>query len=109
MLINEVNEVLKYQSNINGFAFIYQDREWTLANGSLNCSLFYEDLLQVIEQDNVKLGKSITLTVTPRHTHLISLQRIATLHKEILQDRKSKVTFLFPLNESDFPLDFPCW
>ena len=43
LFTNEVNEILKHQCNINGFAFIFQDHGWTFANGSLNCSLFYED------------------------------------------------------------------
>ena len=38
VLINEVNEILKYQCNINGFAFIFQDCGWTLANASITLS-----------------------------------------------------------------------
>ena len=34
VVINEVNEIFKYPWNINGFAFIFQDRGWTLAKGS---------------------------------------------------------------------------
>ena len=49
-LMNEVNEILKNQCNINGFAFIFQDRVRTLAN-----ALFYKHLLHLIEQGNVKL------------------------------------------------------
>ena len=45
-LINEVNEIFKYQCNINGFTFILQDHGWTLAN---DCSLFCEDLFHLIE------------------------------------------------------------
>ena len=41
VLINEVNEILKHQCNINGFAFIFQDHGWTFVNGSLDCSLFF--------------------------------------------------------------------
>ena len=66
-LINEMNEILKYQCNINGFTFIFQDHGWTFANGSLGCPLFYKDLLQIIEQGNIKLAKSITLTITSRY------------------------------------------
>ena len=66
-LINEVNEILKYQCNINGFTFIFQDHGWTFANGSLDCSLFYKDLLHLIEQSNIKVAKSITLTITSRY------------------------------------------
>ena len=63
-LINEVNEILKYQCNINGFTFIFQDHGWTFANGSLDCSLFYKDLLHLIKQGDIKLAKSVTLTIT---------------------------------------------
>ena len=62
-----MNEILKYQCNINGFTFIFQDHGWTFANGSLGCSLFHKDLLQLIEQGNIKLAKSITLTITSRY------------------------------------------
>ena len=50
VLINEVNKTLEYQCNINGFAFIFQDHGWTLANGSLDCSLFYKDLLHLLNK-----------------------------------------------------------
>ena len=59
LLINDVNEILKYQCNINGFDFIFHDRGWTLANGSLDYLVFDKDLLHLIEQGNIKLGKSI--------------------------------------------------
>ena len=65
VVINKVNEILKYQWSINGFAFIFQDCGWTLTNGSLNCSSFYKYLLHLIEQGNIKLAKSITLAITP--------------------------------------------
>ena len=61
VIINEVNEILKHQCNNNGFAFIFQDHGCTFTNGSLNCSLFYKDLLHLIEQCNVKLAKSMSL------------------------------------------------
>ena len=63
VLINEVDGTLKYQCNING-KIILQNNLFTPANGSLDCSLFYKDLLHLIEQDNAKLAKSITLTLT---------------------------------------------
>ena len=34
VLLNGVNEILKHQCNMNGFAFIFQDHGWTFANGS---------------------------------------------------------------------------
>ena len=49
-LVNEVNEILKYQCNINGFTFIFQDHGWTFGNSSLDCSLFYKDLLHQAKQ-----------------------------------------------------------
>ena len=61
-LINEMNEILKYQCNINGFTLIFQDHGCTFVNGSLDCSL-----LHLIERGNVKLAKSITLTITSRY------------------------------------------
>ena len=70
VLINEVNKILKYQCNIKGFVFIYQDHGWAFANGSFDCSLFYKDLLHLMEQGNVKLAKSITLTITSQYNHI---------------------------------------
>ena len=64
VIINEVNEILKHQCSINGFAFIFQDHGWTFTNGSLDCSLFCKDLLYLIEQGNVKLAKSTSLTIS---------------------------------------------
>ena len=60
VLINEVNEILKHQCNINGFAFIFKDHGCTFANSSLDCSLLYKDLLHVIKKGNFKLANSIT-------------------------------------------------
>ena len=57
-----MNEILKFQCNINSFAFIVQDHGWTLANSSLNYFFFYKGLLHLIEQGNAKLAKEITLT-----------------------------------------------
>ena len=88
-LINEVNEILKYQCNINGFNFIFQDHGWTFANSPLDCSLFYEDLLHLIEQGNIKLAKSVTLTITSRYKD-INLLLIVTCHIEILPGKTSR-------------------
>ena len=63
VLINEENEILKYQCNIDCFTFIFQGHWWTFTNDSLDCSLFYKDLLHLIVQGHVKLAKSITLTI----------------------------------------------
>ena len=48
VLINEMNEILKYQNNVDDFASIFQDHEWTVASGSLDCHLLYKDLLKLI-------------------------------------------------------------
>ena len=49
VLINEMNEILKYQCNINGFKFIFQYPEQTLPYNSLDCTLSYKDLLHLME------------------------------------------------------------
>ena len=91
VFINELNKILKYQCNINGFGFIFQDHGWTLANGSLDCSLFYKDLLHLIEQGNVKLAKSIALTITSLYNHI----NLSIRHIVILLDKKFNLLFLF--------------
>ena len=102
-LINEVNEILKYQCNINGFTFIFQDHGWTFANGSLDCSLFYKDLLHLIEQGNIKLAKSITLTITSRYKDVnLSSTNSNTSYSDITR-QKVQSTISFSLNEHDFP------
>ena len=93
-LINEVNEILKYQCNINGFTFIFQGHGWTFANSPLDCSLFYEDLLHLIEQGNIKLAKSIPLTITSPYKD-INLLLIATCHIKILPGKKFNLLFPF--------------
>ena len=102
-LINEVNEILKYQCNINGFTFIFQDHGWTFANGSLDCSLFYKDLLHLIEQGNIKLAKSITLTITSRYKDVnLSSTNNNTSYSDITR-QKVQSTVSFSLNEHGFP------
>ena len=97
VLINEMNEILKHQCNINGFAFIFQDHGWTFTSGSLDCSLFYKDILHLIEKGNVKLAKSITLSITS-----IILTNSNTSYSDITrQNVQSTISFL--LNEYGFP------
>ena len=104
ILINEVNEILKHQCNINGFAFIFQDHGWVFANGSLDCSLFYEDILHRIEKGNVKLANSITLSITSRYNHInLSSTNSNTSYSDITR-QKVQSTISFLLNEHDFPL-----
>ena len=57
VLINEMNEILKYQNNVDDFASIFQDHEWTVANGSLDCHLFYKDLLKLIGTGQCQTGQ----------------------------------------------------
>ena len=102
-LRNEVNEILKYQFKINGFTFIFQDHGWTFANGFLDCSLFYKDLLHLIEQGNIKLAKSITLTVTSRYKDInLSSTDSNTSHSGITRQNVQS-TISFSLNEHNFP------
>ena len=102
-LVNEVNEILKYQCNINGFTFIFQDHGWTFANGSLDCSLFYKDLLHLIEQGNIKLAKSITLTITSRYKDIILSSTTGNTSYSDIKRQKVQSTISFSLNEHDFP------
>ena len=104
VLINEVKEMLKHQCNINNFAFIFQDHGWTFANGSLNCSLFYKDMLLLIKKGNVKLAKSITLSITSRYNHSnLSSTNSNTSYSDLTR-QKVQSTISFLLNEHDFPL-----
>ena len=67
LLINKVNDILKYECHKNGFVFIVQDHGWALPNISLDCSLFYKDSLHLVEQGNVKLAKSIVSKLTAQN------------------------------------------
>ena len=102
VLINEVNEILKHQCNINGFAFIFQDHGWTFANGSLDCSLFYKDMFHLIEKGNDKLAKSITFSITSRYNHInLYSTNSNTSYSDITRQKvQSKISFL--LNEHNF-------
>ena len=102
-LINEVNKILKYQCNINGFTFIFQDHGWAFANGSLDCSLLYKDLLHLIEQGSIKLAKSITLTITSRYKDIILSSTNGNTSYSDITKQKVQSTISFSLNEHDFP------
>ena len=98
--MNEANEILKNQCNINGFAFIFQDRVRTLANASLDCSLFYKYLLHLIEQGNVKI------TITPWCNHIsLSSTNSNTSYSDITGQKVQTIVF-FLLNERHFWLLF---
>ena len=104
VLIYEVNEILKYQCKINGFTFLFHDHGWTwIANGFLDCSLFYRDLFHLIEQGNVKLVKSVTLTTTSRCKDInLSSTNCNTSYSDITR-QKVQFTISSSLNEHDFP------
>ena len=102
-LINKMSEILKYQCSINSFTFIVQDHGWTFANDSLDCSLFYKDLLHLIEQGNIKLAKSITLTINSGYKDInLSSTNNSTSYSDITR-QKVQSTISFSLNEHDFP------
>ena len=103
VLINKVNEILKYQCNINGFAFTFQDHGWTFPSSSFDWSLFYEDMLHLTKQGNVKLAKSIPLTITSRYNHVdLSCTNSNTSYSDNAR-QKFQSTISFSLNEHDFP------
>ena len=59
LILNEVNDLLKSKCAVKSFHFIDQNNGWTLNNGALDFSLFYSDGLHLVEEGNLKLGKSI--------------------------------------------------
>ena len=59
LIINEVNDLLKYKCFVKSFHFINLNNGWTLNNGTLDFLLFYSDALHLVEKGNLKLGKSI--------------------------------------------------
>ena len=87
----------------NCFTFIFQDHGWTFFNGSLDCSLFYKDLLHLIEQGNIKLSKSITLTIISRYKDInLSCTNSNTSYKDITR-QKVQSTISFSLYKHNFP------
>ena len=104
LLMNKVNEILKYKCHKNVFAFIVQDYGWTLPNGSLGCSLFYKDILHLFEQWNVKLAKSMVSTLTARSYQINLSSKNRNLLLVISLKNTFQLLFLFPLiKEDDFP------
>ena len=102
VVINEVNEILKYQCNINSVAFIFEDCGWNLANGSLDCPLFYKDLLHLIERGNFKLARSITLAITPRYNNINLSSTNSNISYSDITRKIVQISISFPLNECDF-------
>ena len=95
LLINKVNDILKYECHRNDFAFIAQDHWWTLSNGSLDCFLFYKDSLHLVEQRNFKLAKSIVSTLIPQINQINFYSDVS---------KQSVPAFIsFSFKEDDFP------
>ena len=69
----------------------------------LYSKMFYKDMLHFIEKGNVKLVKSITLSITSRYNHInLSSTNSNTLYSDITRQKvQSKISFL--LNEHGFP------
>ena len=65
--------------------------------------MFYKDLLHLIKQGNVKLAKSISLTISSRYNHInLSSTNSNTSYSDITRQKvQSNIPFLF--NEHDFP------
>ena len=103
LLINKVNDILKYECHKNGFVFIVQDHGWTLSNGSLDCSLFYKDSLDLVEQGNVELAKSIVSTLTAQNNQInFSFKICNTLYSDVSK-QSVPATISFSFKEDDFP------
>ena len=109
LLINKVNDILKYECHKNSFVFIVQDHGWTLSNGSLDCSLFCKDSLHFVEQGNVKQAKSIVSTLTAQNNQIsFSSKNCNTLYSDVSkQSVPAAISFSF--KEDDFsPLTNIC-
>ena len=103
LLINKVDDTLKYECHKNDFVFTVQDHGWTLPNGSLGCFLFYKDSLHLVEQGNVKLAKSIVSTLTPQNNQInFSFKNRNTLYSDVSK-QSVPATIFFSFKEDDFP------
>ena len=103
LLINKVNDILKYECHKNGFVFIVQNHGWILPNGSLDCSLFYKDSPHLVEQGNVKLAKSIVSMLTAQNNQINFSFRIRnTLYGDVSK-QSVPATISFSFKEDDFP------
>ena len=97
LLINRVNDILKYECHKNGFVFIVQDHGWTLPNGSLDFSLCYKDSLHLVECRNVKLAKLIVSTLIAKNNQInFSFKSINTLNSDVSkQSVPAAISFSF--------------
>ena len=100
---------MKYECHKNGFVFIVQDHGWTLSNGSLGCSLFNKDSLHLVEQENVKLAKSIVSTLTAQNNQInFSFKKCNILYSDISK-QSVPATISFSFKDDDFrPLTNVC-
>ena len=48
--IKKVNQILKLKSCASSYAFVSQDSDWNLADGSLNADFYYSDRLHLVEK-----------------------------------------------------------
>ena len=93
VIIDEINELLRFKCSVNSFHFIDQSNWWTLKNGTLYFLLFYSDDLHLVEKGNLELGKSILKATDST----ITGSRIPDLYKNEVCSAD------FNLNLQDFP------
>ena len=86
LIINEVKYLLESKCLVKSFYFINQNNGWKLNNGALNFLLFFSDGLHLVEEGNLKLGKSILKAIDSNSN--------ANPYKNAV---------CFNLNECDFP------
>ena len=102
LLINKVNDILKYEWHKNGFAFIVQDHGLALPNESLGYSLFCKHSLYLVEQKNVRFAKAIVSMGAAQNNQInFSSNSRNTLYSDVIS---------FSFKEDDFPtLTNVCW
>ena len=92
---------MKYEGYKNGFVFIVPNHEWSPE--WIPCSLFYKDSLNLVEQGNVKLAKSIVLTLTAQNNQInFSFKNCNTLYSDASK-QSVPATIYFSFKEDDFP------
>ena len=95
---------LPLQPSVKNLGILSGTNNIPLANGSLDFSLFYKDLLHLIEEGSVNLTKSITLMIThPRYNHInLSSTNSNTSYSGITR-QKAQNAISFSLNDHNFP------
>ena len=103
LLINKVNDILKYDCHKNGFVFIVQDHGWTLLYGSLDCSLFCKDSYILLSKEILKLAKPIVSTLTAQNNQInFSFKNHNRLYIDVSK-QSVPTTISFSFKEDDFP------